>query len=422
MASYFGFPASDSQEYYMISYSNDDAKRIAPIANAMNEKGVELWYDDGIKGGEEWKAKIFGKIRGCKAVILFVTQALIERKETFVQIEYNYAKDNGKSVIPIFLDEFVPSRASDDGYTLLKSIEKLHGVDASEKSERAADTAQRVIDCLNGKTGVLMKKKRRKIMPVAIAVIALIAAISAVGAWLNCDGTPAPVDTTGGGETGSPSSVNGEETAASQVSYKVGDVVNFGTYWISAGGGKEDLEWIVADIDEEDDSAILISRYGLFYSKFSDTRTNIWNESKVWKELNNDGSFKDDAFSKAEYTIIDAVPDTSVSGKIFCLNQDEFKKYKEIKDSEDGESLKKCKPTDFAFSNVPSGNKNDNDKNGDYWWLREKASSGTYNIMCVNKDGEVASRTGKPYDTPYVLVRPAIYVKYSEFCDYKSAD
>ena len=108
MSTYFGFTPSNQSGSYFISYNSEDAERVAPIAFAMHQSGVSLWYDQGLVAGEQWEKQIAEHIASCKAVIMFVTKKLMQRERlSYVRLEYNLAtsSENNKKVYIALLDD-----------------------------------------------------------------------------------------------------------------------------------------------------------------------------------------------------------------------------------------------------------------------------------------------------------------------------
>ena len=108
MSTYFGFTPSNQSGSYFISYNSEDAERVAPIAFAMHQSGVPLWYDQGLIYGEQWEKQIAEHIASCKAVIMFVTKKLMQRERlSYVRLEYSLAtnSENNKKVYIALLDD-----------------------------------------------------------------------------------------------------------------------------------------------------------------------------------------------------------------------------------------------------------------------------------------------------------------------------
>ncbi len=108
----------------------------------------------------------------------------------------------------------------------------------------------------------------------------------------------------------------------------IGQEIVFGAYEQDgvAGNGKEGIVWIVADIDQEENAVLLVSKYGLYAMPYhSSTRKTPWKNCDVRNWLNN--SFYYDAFSPSERA---QILETTVSGSrdmVFLLNQREIQNY-----------------------------------------------------------------------------------------------
>ena len=57
MAKDLGFLPVSSGERYFISYITEDARRVGNIVCCMNNHGVPMWYDYGIKRGGELETR-----------------------------------------------------------------------------------------------------------------------------------------------------------------------------------------------------------------------------------------------------------------------------------------------------------------------------------------------------------------------------
>ena len=88
MARNLGFSATDSGEYYFISYNNGDEDRVSQYAQLMAKAGMPLWYDAGISVGTKWKKQIAEHIKDCKAVIMFLSKNIFRKEESYVYNEY----------------------------------------------------------------------------------------------------------------------------------------------------------------------------------------------------------------------------------------------------------------------------------------------------------------------------------------------
>lgn len=431
MSSNLGIPASESSSYYMISYSNDDAERITPIVQNLHSLNVELWYDDGIKGGEKWKNKIFNKIKGCNAVIVFVTQALIEKERSFVEVETDYAQECNKVIIPVFLDEFVKNKASPDGFTLLKDLKRMQGVYTSDKTESPTEKAFKIWQRINNitlppTTPIEQTKKTKFHIPiwVILTAAALIAVITvSVIASRACQ--------IFGGEGG-----NGLEgcvtTSNSDIPHgsttkpvppgpgilHVNDRFTYGVY-PQETSEPEAVTWRVLAV--KGNRALVISEKILDCQLYNDTYTNVmWTNCTLRKWLNSD--FMDMAFTEDEQrriiTVTNSNPDNdrypdSKGGEdtvdnIFCLSIPEANQYFS------GDEDRKAAPTPYAKSRkcaVKDEIMSNGEKSG-WWWLRTPGEDNG-NASNVYNSG-IVYRRGGDVDNFRTGVRPAFWIDFSD--------
>ena len=150
---------------------------------------------------------------------------------------------------------------------------------------------------------------------------------------------------------------------------KTGDIIKFGSYPYEADGTEKPIEWIILE-KYSDDTALLLSRYGLDAVRFAGSSNN-WEKSEIRHWLNNE--FYNKAFDEKErINIIESSIECekrvffvnrtyTVNDKIFLLSIEEVEKYfNSYKD-------RICLPTPYAKTNVYT--------NADYggscwWWLR----------------------------------------------------
>lgn len=107
MSEYLGFEPIDPEitpEYYFVSYNNGDHQRVGAIAKKLMDAGVPLWYDYGIEYGADWEETIAERIDKCKGVLLFYTDGILRKKDSFVKIEYKLAEGSRKNITVVELD------------------------------------------------------------------------------------------------------------------------------------------------------------------------------------------------------------------------------------------------------------------------------------------------------------------------------
>ncbi len=104
MSNYLGFNPCEEEQYYFISYNNEDAERVGKIAAPLSEK-LPFWYDYGIEYGDEWEATISQRIADAKGVLFFFSKGILYKSRPFSKKEFQVAKTLGKPIWVVMMDK-----------------------------------------------------------------------------------------------------------------------------------------------------------------------------------------------------------------------------------------------------------------------------------------------------------------------------
>jgi pimeloyl-ACP methyl ester carboxylesterase len=97
-------PAYTGKEpFTFVCYAHDDAKIVYPEIQWLDDQGVHLWYDEGISAGKNWRAAIGDSLLGASHVLFYISQQSLESDHC--NREINLALDEGKHVVPVYLEE-----------------------------------------------------------------------------------------------------------------------------------------------------------------------------------------------------------------------------------------------------------------------------------------------------------------------------
>ena len=138
MANDFGFDASEKEPYYFISYNSEDAEKAAEYCRLLNNNSVPLWYDGGIPHDEYWEEIIAEKIDHCNAVILFYTNAILKKDESYVIKEFKIARLYEKKVYCVLLENINARGASYKNVRWALDLKELHTIDATDQNTEKA--------------------------------------------------------------------------------------------------------------------------------------------------------------------------------------------------------------------------------------------------------------------------------------------
>ena len=91
------------KNYVFISYAHKDSDKVLSILSAMQSRGLNLWYDEGIEAGTEWPEYIGERLKGASVVIAFMSP--YAAASVNCRNEINYALSLGKDMLVVYLED-----------------------------------------------------------------------------------------------------------------------------------------------------------------------------------------------------------------------------------------------------------------------------------------------------------------------------
>lgn len=91
-------------DYFFVSYSHEDYKLVYKDLLLLQNEGLQIWYDRGIPAGKNWKENADKNIfpYACKGVLFYLSENSLKSEATIKELKY--AKELGKPLIVIKLD------------------------------------------------------------------------------------------------------------------------------------------------------------------------------------------------------------------------------------------------------------------------------------------------------------------------------
>ena len=94
-------PYEGKRPYVFISYSHRDSEQVLNVISALNERRLRLWYDEGIPAGSDWPKNIELHMRGCAAVLFFVSETALASPNCFSEIKTAAALKKPILLVPL---------------------------------------------------------------------------------------------------------------------------------------------------------------------------------------------------------------------------------------------------------------------------------------------------------------------------------
>jgi len=91
------------QPFVFVCYAHEDSDRVYPEMAWLRDQGLNLWYDEGISAGKNWRTAIGDSLLSASHVLFYVSAASL--KSDHCNREINLALDEGKDVVPVYIDD-----------------------------------------------------------------------------------------------------------------------------------------------------------------------------------------------------------------------------------------------------------------------------------------------------------------------------
>jgi hypothetical protein len=97
----------EENRHVLISYKREDEVRVARLIRALQHHGLTIWWDQGLPGGEEWRASIERALDRAGCVIVVWSEASVAEAGAFVRDEASRALARGV-LLPVRIDQVRP--------------------------------------------------------------------------------------------------------------------------------------------------------------------------------------------------------------------------------------------------------------------------------------------------------------------------
>jgi hypothetical protein len=87
-----------------VSYKREDEVRVARIVMALEQAGLDVWWDKGLSGGESWRSNIETALSDARCVIVVWSRGSVAPEGHFVRDEAGRALARG-ILVPVLIDK-----------------------------------------------------------------------------------------------------------------------------------------------------------------------------------------------------------------------------------------------------------------------------------------------------------------------------
>ena len=161
-------PAYNGDEpYVFVSYSHSNSSAVYPELVWLKERGFNIWYDEGIEAGTEWREELAKAIEESSLLVYFITPESVQSQNC--RKEVNFAVDQDIPIIAIHLGKTdLPS-----GLNLTLSDRQAILKYELPKQEYQQKLQARIASYLDQPIIQPEVKERKKTVPIIASVIGL---------------------------------------------------------------------------------------------------------------------------------------------------------------------------------------------------------------------------------------------------------
>ena len=91
-----------SEPFVFVSYAHADAELAYPIISGLQERGMRIWFDDGLDAGDDWETVIPDHVEQCTAMLCLVSTRFTDSKNC--KNEIRYASELNKGLLILHLE------------------------------------------------------------------------------------------------------------------------------------------------------------------------------------------------------------------------------------------------------------------------------------------------------------------------------
>jgi TIR domain len=144
--------------HVLVSYKREDEPRVARLIRALQHHGLTIWWDQGLPGGEEWRANIEKALTEAACVVVVWSHGSVGPEGEFVRDEAARAKGRG-ILVPTRLDKVMPPL----GFGEIQAVD-LSGWRGNPNDPSLRDLVEAVKAKLDGRAAPPAKAPGRRLL------------------------------------------------------------------------------------------------------------------------------------------------------------------------------------------------------------------------------------------------------------------
>lgn len=113
--------------YVFVCHAHDDQDVVYPEIGWLHDQGINLWYDEGISGGKNWREVIGDSLLGALHVLFYISDRSLASDHC--NREISLALDEGKNIVPVYLEDVELTSDLKVGLNRVQAIHRVQDQD-----------------------------------------------------------------------------------------------------------------------------------------------------------------------------------------------------------------------------------------------------------------------------------------------------
>jgi hypothetical protein len=91
------------EPFVFVCYAHEDSDVVYPDMAWLRDEGLNLWYDEGISAGKNWRTALGDSLLSASHVLFYVSAGSL--RSDHCNREINLALDEGKEIVPVYIED-----------------------------------------------------------------------------------------------------------------------------------------------------------------------------------------------------------------------------------------------------------------------------------------------------------------------------
>jgi len=84
---------------FFVSYTREDEEFVLKLTEDLRATGANLWVDEVIRGGDNWRARIEEALKACGGMLLILSPDAVASREVMAEVNFLLRPSEGRAYV-----------------------------------------------------------------------------------------------------------------------------------------------------------------------------------------------------------------------------------------------------------------------------------------------------------------------------------